>query len=111
MSDNNRIDKLEEITSALSGDLSQIKHDMTAIRRELVGSKDGMTEGALPRLNRHIATIYDRVDRLEANGFTQVERERILHFVRMFEGWKLVIGAVVFVAPLIALVLTIIISN
>ena len=103
-----RIDRLEELTLALSGDLAQIKHDMTAIRRELVGSKDGITEGALPRINRKLDADDDRITRLEANGFSEKERERILHVVGLFEGWKAVIAVLVYLVPLVTLIVTLI---
>lgn len=103
-----RIEKLEEITLALSKDLSEISHNMQAIRRELVGSKDGITEGALPRINRKLESDEDRITQLEANGFTTKERDRILHVVSFFEGWKVVIALLVYIAPILALILTII---
>jgi hypothetical protein len=103
---NSRIDRLEDITATLSHDLSEIKHDMKAIRRELVGSPDGITEGALPRLNRHLGQHDNRLLRLEANGFTTKERERILHVVGFFEGWKLVIAGLIYVLPVVLFILS-----
>ena len=101
-----RIDKLEQITTALSIDLSQIRHDMAAIRRELIGSHDGLTEGALVRLNRKIGAIEKELDDMREGSFSNDERDRILKVVSFFEGWKVVIAAIVFVAPIIVLIIT-----
>jgi predicted RNase H-like nuclease (RuvC/YqgF family) len=103
-----RIEQLEAVTMALSQDLSEIKHDMKAIRSSLAGSADGLQEGAIPRLNRHLNNHHTEILQLKANGFTAKERDRILHVVSFFEGWKIVIAAVIYLIPLLTLIISLI---
>ena len=101
-----RIIKLETNFERMAGDISSLKTSVDRIERALVG--DTMTTGALPdirerctRNEERIDTVNQRIDNIEIRSFKPEEIAQIKHVVSIFTGWKLVVGAILWLLPLL----------
>jgi len=93
---NQRMTTLEDKVNSIDAKLDRVLDSLQG---------NGIAKGFVNDINERTKTNEDKILRLEANGFSEKERDRILHVITFFEGWRVVIAALIFIAPLLALVI------